>query len=135
MKEKKVITKKQLITFGIVFTIFLGIIGFINYRKGNEIAHQFLWGVAIINLVTTLTYSDAIKPIYRGALFVAHILGWINTRLLLGIIFYVVFTPIAFVLKVMGKDPLDRKFDKNAPTYWKIREKVEFDRDRYLKQF
>lgn len=135
MKDKSIITKKQLITFGIVFSIFLGIIGFLNFRKDNELAYQFLWGVAILNFVTTLTYPNAIKPVYRAALVVAHILGWINTRLFLGLIFYLIFTPIAALFKILGKDPLHRKINKETTTYWIKREKLEDDRERYLKQF
>lgn len=135
MQKKSFITKKQLITFGIVFSIFLGIIGYINFRKDNELTYHLLWGVAILNFVTTVTYPEAIKPIYRAALFIAHILGWINSRLLLGLIFYLLFTPISLLMKIFGKDLLDRKIDKNAPTYWKMREKTGFDKDRYLKQF
>ncbi len=135
MQKKSFITKKQLITFGIVFSIFLGIIGYINFRKDNEITYHFIWGIAILNFVTTVTYPEAVKPIYRVALFIAHILGWINTRLLLGLIFYLLFTPISLLMKIFGKDLLDRKIDKNAPTYWNMRERTGFDKDRYLKQF
>ncbi|MFZ5516471.1 MAG: SxtJ family membrane protein [Candidatus Zhuqueibacterota bacterium] len=135
MKSKQSVTTKQLVTFGIAFSLFLALLGYIQFRNENELSYNFLWGVAILNLVTTLTYPGAIKPLYRVAMFIAHILGWVNTRLLLGLIYYLVFTPIAIVIKLTGRDPLDRKFDRNAPTYWKTREKTESPRERYLKQF
>ena len=52
-------------------------------------------------------------------------LGWINTRLILFIIFYLVFTPIGLVMRLFGVDLLDKKIDKNKNSYWRRKEKVE----------
>lgn len=80
-------------------------------------------GILLVNIALPM----AIYPIYRGAMFIAHYLGWFNTRLLLGIIFFLVFTPMALILKLMGKDFLDRKIYRNAKSYWHKRERKEFD--------
>jgi len=135
MKTKQPMTRRQLVTFGVALSLFLAILGYVNFRSDHELSYNLLWGAAILNLVTALTYPGAIKPLYRVAMLIAHVLGWLNTRLLLGLIFYLVFTPIAMVIKLMGKDPLDRSFDSTASTYWKTRDKSEYPRDRYLKQF
>ena len=128
-------TPKQLRTFGIALSILLAIIGLINFLKGNITFYQWLWGVAIVVFLITITVPIVIKPVYRTALFFAHILGWINTRLILGIIYYFIFTPISIVFKIIKKDPLDRKFDKQAKTYWNINfQKIE-NKGQYLKQF
>jgi len=133
--DKKEVTKKQLRTFGIALSIFLGIIGLIHFIKGNTPTNYWFWGAAIVILIATLTVPIIIKPIYRAALFVAHILGWINTRLILGLIYYLLITPVSLIMKLMGRDPLNRKFDKEAKSYWNVRERIPNPKEQYLRQF
>jgi len=135
MNDNKQTTKKQLRTFGIALTIFLTVIGFIHFLKGNEQPKLWFWGAAALILITTLAIPILIKPLYRVAIFIAHILGWINTRIILGLIYYLVVTPIALVMKVVRRDPLHRKFDKQAKTYWITREKSPQPKENYLRQF
>ena len=61
--------------------------------------------------------------------------AWFNTRLILSLMFYLVMTPIAALLKLFGKRPLVIHRDRQAPTYWTRREKAPFDRTRYEKHF
>ncbi|HEX9973430.1 MAG TPA: SxtJ family membrane protein [bacterium] len=135
MNEKQKITRKQLRTFGMALTVFLGVIGLIQFLKGNEPTNFWFWGAAALILVTTLSVPILINPIYRAAMFIAHILGWINTRIILGLLYYFLFTPIALVMRLMGRDPLHRKLDKQAKTYWKVRDKIPFSEEHYLRQF
>jgi hypothetical protein len=131
----KMADKKQLRTFGIGLTVLLMIIGLIQFLKGNTPIYQYFVGASLVMLITTLLIPTAIRPIYSGAMFISHVLGWINTRLILGLLFFLVFTPISWIFKIMGKDPLERKFDKKAPSYWKTREITNFDKSRCEKQF
>ncbi len=133
--NKKEITKKQLKTFGIALTVFLGTIGLINFLKGHVPQNLWYWGAAGVVLLTTLFMPILIKPIYRVAIFIAHILGWINTRIILSVIYYLIFTPIALIMKIFGRDALNRKFDKAAKSYWNIRERTTIPKDQYLRQF
>lgn len=133
--DKKEVTKKQLRTFGIALSIFLGGIGLIHFLKGHTPQNLWFWGASGVILLTTLLVPILIKPIYRVAIFIAHILGWINTRLILGLIFYLLFTPISIIMKIIGHDPLNRKFDKEAKSYWNIRARAPIPKEQYLKQF
>lgn len=58
-------------------------------------------------------------------------LGWFNTRLILGILYIVAIVPIALVLRIAGKTPLQLKFDKNAESY---REQPDSDDDKNFTQ-
>jgi len=49
-------------------------------------------------------------------------LGWFNTRVILAIGYFLVFTPMAWVMALMGKDPLRRKIDPTERTYRVLRE-------------
>ena len=133
--DKKEVTKKQLRTFGIALSILLGIIGLIHLLKGNAPQNFWFWGAAGVVFLATLSVPILIKPIYRVAIFIAHILGWINTRIILGLIYYLLFTPIAIIMKILGRDALNRKFDKEAKSYWNIRERTLIPKEQYLRQF
>ena len=58
-------------------------------------------------------------PVYRYWMKFAAVLGWVNTRLLLALAFYLVLTPTALVLRALGRNPLARGFDPGAPSYRK----------------
>ena len=48
-------------------------------------------------------------------------LGWLNTRLILGLVFYLMITPLGLLIRLAGTDLLDEKIDKKAESYWKKR--------------
>ena len=79
-------------------------------------------------LVGALVYPRALAPVERVWSLLAHALGWINTRILLAVVFFVVLAPIALVMRAIGKDPLDRRRDRRLPTYWRTRDPAEPDR-------
>ena len=64
----------------------------------------------------------------------AHALGWVNTRIIHTLVYYLIFTPLALVFRVIGKDPMNRKFQAGH-SYWVVRENAPFDRERARRQF
>jgi len=86
-------------------------------------------------LLTGFIIPMVLKPVYVAWMRLAFVLGWVNTRLLLCVLFYLVFTPIGLALRLFGKDLLDRKLDKNAETYWHRREKRHLKLEEYERQF
>ncbi len=79
-------------------------------------------------LAGALVWPRALWPVERGWSALAHALGFVNTRLLLALVFFVVMAPIALVLRAVGKDPLERRRDRRRATYWRTREPPEPDR-------
>jgi hypothetical protein len=65
----------------------------------------------------------------------ARAIGWVNTMALLSIIFYGIFTPVGLLVKLLGRDSLDRKWDSEVSSYWHRRNKAEFIREQYERQF
>ncbi len=90
---------------------------------------------ALFFAITGLFAYPVLKPVYRAWMKFAFVLGWVNTRILLGAFFYLVLTPIGLVLRLAGKDLLDRRIDRSAPTYWTRRQSEPFDRSRYERLF
>ena len=135
MSQNSEITNKKLRTFGIALMVFLGFIGYSHFKKGNVDHSYWYWGIGCGYALLALVVPIVTKPVYRGAIFVAHILGWINTRIILGAIYYVIFTPISILMRLFGRDSLNRKIDKNSDSYWQSVHVSHGEKDRYLKQY
>jgi multisubunit Na+/H+ antiporter MnhG subunit len=120
--------------FGILFTIVFLLLASYLAWKGHGVWPWFLGGAAFF-LVTGFFFHSLLRPVYIGWMKFAFVLGWINTRLILGIFFYLVLTPVGLFMRLIGRDALHRKFDRKATTYWVKREPAEFKRERYEQLF
>jgi hypothetical protein len=78
-----------------------------------------MWAVGGGGLLIVLggILPHALAPVHKGWMWVGHVLGWINTRILLGIVFYGLITPIGIVFRLMGKDTMRQAFSATSPTY------------------
>jgi len=75
-----------------------------------------------------------LRPLYKLWMKFALVLGWVNTRLLLIIIFYAVLTPLAFFYRLFGKSFMKLKIDTEAASYWEQRLENK-DEHNYFRQF
>ena len=89
-----------------------------------------LAGVAFVGLAS----PKAIRPVYVGMILAVFPIGWLLSHVLLGIVLYLVLTPIGLLLRLAGKDLMQRKLEPNAKTYWETHTQVT-DVSRYFKQF
>ena len=55
---------------------------------------------------------------YVGWMDASWPMGWVFSHVLLGVTYYLVITPIGLILRLLGKDPMRRRFDREAKTYW-----------------
>ncbi len=69
-----------------------------------------------------LVAPGLLKYVHQGWMFIGHVMGWINTRIILGLLFYGIVTPMGIVMKVAGRDPMRRAFEPDAQTYRVIRQ-------------
>ena len=68
-------------------------------------------------LAAALLFPRALAPLYRGWMKFGHVLGWINARIILGVVYFVVVTPIGLLLRLFGKDVLRMRM-RPAGSYW-----------------
>ena len=121
--------------FGFILALILAFIGFLNFKKDNLNVAICLTATSGLVLIISLISYRLILPIYIFLTTIAKTIGWINTRILLSLIFYGIFTPVSLVSKLLRKDLLDRKIYKTKDTYWEVMVKVKFNRSDYEKQF
>jgi hypothetical protein len=129
------VNRKSLRTFGLGLAVVCAIVSWRLTVHEHAPAARMLQGAAVLAFVLAWSYPLALKPVYRALMAVAHVLGWINTRILLGLTFYLLFTPVALFFRLIGKDPLDRGIDRGVSSYWRPRAREELDRDRFEHQF
>ena len=73
-------------------------------------------GAALI--VLGLTVPVLLKPVYRVWMALAVVLGFVMTRVILTVVYYLIMTPIGLIMRLLGKDPLHRRLDPGASSYW-----------------
>ena len=114
---KSAISKKQLRDFSIL--IFIGFPLIIGFLIPFVFGHEFRIWTIFISLIAFFLGIFAPNQLYypyKIWMLLGEILGWINSRLILGIIFYFVLLPISLVMKGIGYDPLKIK-NKNQKTF------------------
>ena len=108
MKES--ISKKQLREFG--FLIGFGfpiIIGWIIPAISGHIFRSWSLWVGCPSLILGILKPSLLFYPYKAWMKLGHALGWINSRIILGLVFILVLQPIAFIMNLFGYDPLRRK--------------------------
>ena len=107
---KEIISKKQLREFGLLigfgFPLLVGWL--IPALTGHGFREWTLW-VGFIGLIIGLTSPRLLYYPYKFWMKLALILGWINNRIILGLVYIIILLPIAFVMRLTGYDPLRRR--------------------------
>jgi hypothetical protein len=75
------------------------------------------WAVSVAFVLPALVVPMALRPVYRGWMRFGLFMSRIMTPLVLGIVFFLVFTPVALGLRLLGKDAMRRKLDPQADSY------------------
>ncbi len=114
-------TRKELRQFGLLVGAVFAVIGLWPLVFRGEPLR--LWGIGLggLLIVSGAILPHVLAPIHKGWMWVGHVLGWVNTRILLGIVFYGLVTPIGIVFRLMGKDTMRQSFAESGSTYRVIR--------------
>lgn len=122
--------RTQIRNFSIVMAAVFLLMGFIVFmRQKPEFLLLWLTGAAFLAI-------GIIRPVWLKFLYVpwmmlGRILSWVNTRLILGIIYYGLVTPIGLVMRLCRADPLHRAWSKHAASYWIPRRQKTFEKSDY----
>lgn len=128
--------KKELRKFGITVGAILIIIGFLfQYAWDNYTVYMIVGSAGAILLFFGIIYPKILLPIHKAWMTIAVILGFFMTRVILSILFYFVVTIIGWIAKLVGKDFIDRKIEKDKPSYWNKREKISYTKELTERQF
>jgi hypothetical protein len=127
--------RKTLAEFSEFGMFFLGMVAApMAYFKGQPAVAAAFWAAAVAGRLLGAMKPEWLKPVFVGLVVATWPVGWVVSHLALGLLFYGVITPIGLVMRLLGRDPMTRRFDRSAATYW---EAYNPDRgmSRYLRQF
>jgi len=126
--------KKDLRNFGITFGVVLGLLGGALWWKNKDTYSIFII-LSLAFFFLGFVLPNILRPLQKAWMIMAVILGWFMTRLILSVLFYVVFTFIGVLAKLFGKQFLDMKIDESSKSYWNYRKPVPFNKSNYERQF
>ncbi|MGA2882002.1 MAG: SxtJ family membrane protein [Bryobacteraceae bacterium] len=108
-------------TFGLVFAAFFVLVAVLPLMRRHAVR---IWALPLVALflLAALAAPKLLTPLNRAWTALGALLHAVVNPLILGILFYVVFTPFGWVLRRMGKDFLRLRPAPGAPTYWIPRE-------------
>ncbi|MEL4894847.1 SxtJ family membrane protein [Crocosphaera sp. Alani8] len=89
------------------------------------------WIIAGVLVTFSLFIPQSLAPIYQGWMRVSQVLAWLNSRLILGLIFFIIVTPMSLIMKIIKRDPLNRKWEFSLETYRassQIRKKLSMEK-------
>ena len=108
-------------SFGLVFAGFFALLGALSLYSGAERWHYW-FPLAGVFAVLAYAAPRLLAPLNRLWAKVGLLLHMVISPVILGILFYVCVTPIGMLMRMSGRDPLRRKFEPAAKTYWITRE-------------
>jgi Saxitoxin biosynthesis operon protein SxtJ len=120
LQEK--VTKKQLRQFGLLVGGVFAVIGLSPMVIRGQNPRWWSLVPAVLLIVPALVNPGSLRFVHRGWMAIGEVLGWINTRIILGTIFYTLVTATGLVMRLSGKDPMNRKLDPRIDSYRRKRE-------------
>jgi hypothetical protein len=121
-------------SFGLLLGAVCAVAGILAYRagRGSDIA----WALAAIVLVAiAVVVPGALAPVRRGWLRIGHWLGAVINPIVLGLVYAVVFIPFGVLMRLFRRDPMARRFDPAATSYWIERKPASNIADSLKDQF
>lgn len=132
---KTTFSKSELRWFVPLFALFGGMIGsLVRWRFQFEEAAIWIWGITAAVIMVYVFIPPWRNRIFTGWLAILFPIGWMISHLLLAIVFYLLVFPIGMLTRLFRYDPLARRFDRKAKSYWIEREKPR-DARSYFRQF
>lgn len=122
--------KKTGITVGIVLILISLLLWYLG--KTSFVYFSTIGGLLII---LSFIAIPVVRPFHKLWMLLALSMGFVMSRVILTMLFYIVITPIGLFAKIIGKKFMPLRFDRNAKTYWEIRENTVKQQIDYDRQF
>lgn len=121
MSKEQSASTKELRSFGLLVGGVFSLIGTWPLLLQGESPRLWALGLGGTLMLLGLVAPWFLAPLQRGWMQLGHILGWINTRILLGVVFYGLITPMGILFRLLGKDVMRQAMTQDSPTYRVLR--------------
>ncbi|HWA85671.1 MAG TPA: SxtJ family membrane protein [Opitutus sp.] len=112
---------RDLRVFAVLWLGFLGGFGAIAWHKGAAHAAIGWWTVAGVVSATGLVAPRLVRWVYLAATYAAFPIGLVVSALVLAAFYFLALAPAGVIMRWLGRDPLERRFDPKRATYWESR--------------
>jgi hypothetical protein len=126
-------TDRQLFVFGASWLVFLSALAAAGWMRGRPSHAEALEVAAVALPLAGLASRTLMRLAFVGLSYATYPIGVAVSHLMLAVFYYLALTPIGLTMRLLGRDPLDRKFDPGAKSYWKAR-KADKPVESYFKQ-
>lgn len=127
--------KRDLKIFAILLIVFFGIVAYFVHAKWEASGVAVGIASAAVVLGATCFVSPGLaRRVYVGWMIAVFPIGWVVSHVILAVVFYGVFAPVGLVIRLCGYDPMKRRFDPEAKTYW-IERTEQPKPEQYFRQF
>ncbi|MGE3855065.1 MAG: SxtJ family membrane protein [Planctomycetota bacterium] len=111
---------RQLRAFALLwFPLFAALVGtLLLWRAEQATAAVIVWSLAAPSVLVGLTRPALIRPLYVALLAVSLPIGFVVSYTVLAGVWCLVVTPIGLLLRLRGHDPMTRRLDRSATSYW-----------------
>ena len=123
--------------FGVFFILVLGIVipmlrqEFSALFSSLSLWPRWPWAVGGIVMAWAVIHPASLHLLQRPWMVFADVAGWINTRIIMFLLFYFLILPIGFIMRLFGYDPMQRKIDKQLESYRNVRKAQDRDHMRH----
>ena len=125
--------RRQLNLFGALWLLALGLLGCIAFGRGGPMQIA-VWAAAIVVPAVGWLAPKFMRIVYLAMVYAAFPIGLVVSHVIMAIVYYLVLTPIGVLRRLLGRDPMTRRFEPDARTYWIPRLPPE-NIDRYFRQY
>lgn len=122
--------KKTGLTIGIVFILISLLLWY--FGKSSFVYFSSVGGLFVI---LALVAIPVLRPFHKVWMMLSLMMGFVMSRIILTLLFYLVLTPVSFIAKLVGKKFMTLRIDKKATTYWEKRDNTVKQQIDYERQF
>jgi len=121
LEPKKIVTTADLRSFGLLVGTVFGLIAVYPLLKG-EALRAWASVIAAALIAPAIFFPPLLDLPYRFWAIIGKVLGSVNTRIILTVLYFGAIVPVSLVLKIFGKNPLKLNFDAEAASYRELPE-------------
>ena len=132
--DTKPVTTAQARKTALVVAFALLLLAAWNYHRGRMGVVAVLGGIGVVLVIIGLLVPPLARAFHTFWMRVATVLGWINSRILLGLMFYGLLTPYNLIGRIFRRDPLRRR-GRAQESYWIPRKATRQTREQFERTF
>lgn len=112
--------RKELRSFGLITgSMTAGVFGILLPLLFKHGFPKWPWLVGSVLVAWALAAPTSLKPVYRVWMTIGQVLGFINTRIIMAVMFYLIIVPVGLLRRISGKDPMARTMSPDKQSYRK----------------